>query len=110
MATEGVTLKDILPLPDNTEAVINEHEGDTSQTLAESPTSSHALATADHDEKGHAQESHDAEVKDLGWGETHEKIADPLVARLPNEELWVLVRRFNKVSHFLLLAPVDELY
>ena len=58
---------------------------------------SHALATADHDEKGYAQEEHEDEVKDLGWTDTNDRIANPLVARLPNEELWILVRRFNKV-------------
>lgn len=59
---------------------------------------SHALANAEHVEKGHAQEAHEDEVKDLGWTDTNDKIANPLIARLPNEELWVLIRRFNKVS------------
>ncbi len=45
-----------------------------------------------------AQEAHGDEVKDLGWTEKNERIADPLVGGLPNEELWILIRRFNKVS------------
>lgn len=122
MASTGVDVKDVLPIPPNTQAITNDQDGETSNTLAEPPTGrfkphlhqissrnyrdpteadwrlgSHALATADHDEKGEAQEQHDDEVKDLGWTETNDKIADPLVARLPNEELWILVRRFNKV-------------
>lgn len=64
------------------------------------PTESHALATADHDEKGavqmHGQFNTSLEVKDLGWNKPPEKIPAPLVGGLPNEELWMLVRRFNK--------------
>lgn len=61
-------------------------------------TDSHALAMADHEVKGAAQEGHDAaEIKNLGWNEPPKKIPQ-LVGRLPNEELWTLVRRFNKVQ------------
>jgi len=65
----------------------------------EMPTDSHDLANADHDEKGAAQLDHEqTEVKDLGWNEHHTDVPNPLVGGLPNEELWTLVRRFNKVS------------
>jgi|SRR5579862_1043507 hypothetical protein len=68
------------------------------RALEHAPTESHALATQDHDEKGFAQLEHDEpEVKDLGWDQKLEHIPAPLVGGLPNEELWVLVRRFNKV-------------
>ena len=64
------------------------------------PTESHAMATADHDEKGivqmHGQYNTDPEVKDLGWNAPPEKIPAPLVGGLPNDALWLLVRRFNK--------------
>jgi hypothetical protein len=53
---------------------------------------------AEPEEKGQAQEPHEAEVKDLGWQEPVSKIANPLVGGLPNEELWVLIRRFDKVN------------
>lgn len=67
------------------------------------PTDSHALALEDHEEKGAAQEIHnEPEVKDLGWDEKPEHVPQPLVGGLPNEELWVLVRRFNQVP----LLPV----
>ena len=63
----------------------------------EHPTESHALANADHDEKGAAQHDHgEAEVRNLGLNEKPSKIPD-LVGGLPNEELWTLIRRFNKV-------------
>ncbi|EME41245.1 hypothetical protein DOTSEDRAFT_73607 [Dothistroma septosporum NZE10] len=51
---------------------------------------------ADHEEKGAAQVAHDDEVNDLGWTNHVDDIPNPLVGKLPNEELWVLVRRFNK--------------
>lgn len=61
-------------------------------------TDSHALAEADHDVKGAAQLNHsETEVKDLGWNEHPNDVPTPLVGGLPNEELWMLVRRFNKV-------------
>jgi uncharacterized protein involved in copper resistance len=61
------------------------------------PTDSHALANMDHEEKGAAQMDHgQTEVKDLGWNESASDI--PLmVGGLKNEELWTLIRRFNKV-------------
>ena len=97
MATGGtIGVKDLLPVPDSLAPVTEPGQGETSQTLADEPTLSHALAVADHDEKGHAQESHDSEVKDLGWNEAEDEIANPLVGRLPNEDLWILIRRFNK--------------
>ncbi|KAI9830285.1 MAG: hypothetical protein M1826_004896 [Phylliscum demangeonii] len=60
-------------------------------------TESHALAVADHDEKGAAQVEHgELEVKDLGWHDHPELVPSPLVGGLDNEELWMLIRRFNK--------------
>ncbi len=62
------------------------------------PSDSHALAHTDHDEKGVAQLGHnEPEVKDLGWTEHPKDVPKPLVGGLPNEQLWLLVRRFNKV-------------
>ena len=67
------------------------------------PTESHALATADHEVRGASQQKYSAvnedgeeeEVQNLGWFEHPNDIA-PLVGGLPNEELWTLIRRFNK--------------
>jgi|SRR5947207_4669769 len=71
---------------------------ETTSPLESAPTDSHALATQDHEVKGAAQIVHgETEVKDLGWDEDPNRIPAPLVGGLPNEELWVLVRRFNKV-------------
>lgn len=96
MAAHGVVLKDLLPLPDSTQAVTDPNKKEVSQALGQKPTDSHALAMADHDEKGHAQVAHDGEVKDLGWNEQNDDIPNPLVGGMHNDELWILIRRFNK--------------
>jgi hypothetical protein len=65
--------------------------------LEQNPSESHALATENHELKGAAQEAgKEAHITDLGWQANLEGLAT-LVGGLPNEELWTLVRRFNKV-------------
>lgn len=94
----GTGLKDLLPVPDNTDIVtdpLSTIEGAIS--MKEEPTLSHALAQDDHEQKGVAQTDHEFEVLDLGWNEKKEDIPAPLVGGLQNEDLWMLVRRFNKV-------------
>jgi hypothetical protein len=98
MSTGGVVYKDLMPIPDTNPA---EHEGKAT-TLLDAPTESHALALnaakdAPLEEKGAAQVAHGEEVVDLGWNEPKEMVAKPLVGGLGNEDLWLLVRRFNKV-------------
>ena len=72
--------------------------GSSSQDGSDAPTDSHALANSDHDVKGAVQKDFDegAEVRDMGWREHPKDVPTPLVGGLPNEELWTLVRRFNK--------------
>jgi hypothetical protein len=71
---------------------------ETTSPLGSAPTDSHALATEEHELKGAAQIAHgESEVKDLGWDEDATGVPTPLVGGLPNEDLWILVRRFNKV-------------
>jgi hypothetical protein len=96
MATDGLTIRNLLPIPDNIEAVMEQKE-EISHTLRDEATGSHALAMADHEDKGEAQLSHGLEVKDLGWQEPINKVANPLVGGMSNEDLWVLIRRFDKV-------------
>lgn len=95
----GTGLKDLLPLPDNADIVTDPlNTVETATSMAQEPTLSHALARDDHDEKGLAQQDHDHEVLDLGWNEKKQNIAAPLVGGLQNEDLWMLVRRLNKVG------------
>jgi Protein of unknown function (DUF3292) len=65
--------------------------------LEQKPSESHALATENHELKGAAQEAgKESRITDLGWQANAEGVAT-MVGGLPNEELWTLVRRFNKV-------------
>jgi len=106
MSTGGVVYKDLLPIPDTDPT---EHEG-KSTTLRNAPTESHALAleaakSAPPEEKGAAQIAHGDEVVDLGWNEPKELVAKPLVGGLGNEDLWLLVRRFNKQMYHVKEIP-----
>ncbi|KAF1978651.1 hypothetical protein BU23DRAFT_449367 [Bimuria novae-zelandiae CBS 107.79] len=92
---EGVVYKDLLPIPAEDPT---KHEG-TTTTLTDKPTESHALAmeaSKNPEVAGAAQVAHGNEVVDLGWNEPEQAISSPLVGGLDNEDLWVLVRRFNK--------------
>lgn len=71
-------------------------------TIIDTPTDSHALAVeaaknSPPEERGAAQVEHGDEVVDLGWNEPKSQVAKPLVGGLANDDLWLLVRRFNKV-------------
>jgi hypothetical protein len=65
--------------------------------LEQKQTESHALATENHELKGAAQEAgKEAHITDLGWQANAEGVST-LVGGLSNEELWTLIRRFNRV-------------
>ncbi|OIW26667.1 hypothetical protein CONLIGDRAFT_663037 [Coniochaeta ligniaria NRRL 30616] len=101
----GTALKDLLPLPSDTDPVTDPYKTETSATLHDDPTLSHALATDDHDIKGLAQQDHDHEVLDLGWNEKKQNIMRPLVGGMENETLWMLVRRFDKQMYHVKATP-----
>lgn len=99
MPTEGLVFKDLVPVPDTDPT---EYEGKTT-TLLDAPTESHALAleaakNIPASERGAAQLQHEEEVVNLGWNEPKEQVENPLVGGLHNDDLWLLVRRFNKAS------------
>ena len=65
--------------------------------LGQNTSESHALAAENHELKGAAQEAgKEAHITNLGWQANAKGVAT-LVGGIPNEELWTLVRRFNKV-------------
>lgn len=121
MPTPGYVFKDGGPIPDSE---VREHEtsrqlkGTTtdsstfntptsSDSLSSAPTDSHALAYAEPEERGAAQQNYSTkEVKNLGWFEDPTNLP-PLVGRLPNEELWTLVRRFNKQMYHVKATSKD---
>jgi hypothetical protein len=101
MATGGVVYKDLLPLPHETEP----EKEEITTTLTDQPTESHTLAMdaakrpeTVGEEAGAAQVNHGEEVVNLGWNEPKELVSNPLVGGLSNEDLWLLIRRFNKVG------------
>jgi Protein of unknown function (DUF3292) len=95
---EGDTLRRRLTLGDQYQSIPNPQSPLAgNKPIQAKATDSHALAVADHEVKGAAQEAgKTGEVTDLGWRSPPKDI-DTLVGKLPNEELWTLVRRFNKV-------------
>lgn len=101
----GTTLVDLLPVPADTQPVNNPDKTESSNALAEGPSLSHALATTEHDEKGLAQQDHDDEVLDLGWSQKKQEVSEPLVGGMDNEDLWLLIRRFNKQIYHVKSVP-----
>jgi hypothetical protein len=66
--------------------------------IPEGPTDSHVLSQVEQDEKGLAQKAGATEeITNVGWGVSPNVIEEPLVAGLSNEDLWMLIRRFDKV-------------
>ena len=65
--------------------------------LGQETSTSHVLATQNHAIQGAAQEAgKDDNITNLGW-QKNAKGVDTLVGGLDNDELWMLIRRFNKV-------------
>ncbi|KAF2133223.1 hypothetical protein P153DRAFT_307813 [Dothidotthia symphoricarpi CBS 119687] len=118
MTTGGVVYRDLLDIPDEGPIV---QEGATTTagrtttarqttTILDAPTDSHALAleaamSAAPEDKGTAQIAHNEEVLNLGWNEPKEAVASPLVGGLSNEDLWLLVRRFNNQMYHVKEIP-----
>lgn len=105
----GVVYKDLLPIP----AEDPRQEEGASSTITDKPTESHALAVEaakNPETPGAAQMAHGDEVVDLGWNEPKEKVEEPLVGGLGNEDLWLLVRRFNKVNRHEAGSVSSRLY
>lgn len=101
----GTTIVDLLPIPADTQPVNNPDKTEASNALAEGPSLSHTLATTEHDEKGLAQQDHDDEVLDLGWSQKKQEVSEPLVGGMDNEDLWLLIRRFNKQMYHVKSIP-----
>lgn len=61
---------------------------------------SHALAHTELEEKGLVYNSPDDEpASDIGWQRQPDDIDEPIVGGISNDDLWMLIRRFNKVMH-----------
>ena len=75
----------------------------TSQApLGQDSSTSHQLATGADGLRGSVQEAgKEDRTTNLGW-QANAVGVDQLVGDLPNDELWTLVRRFNKASLLVL--------
>ncbi|KAI1463500.1 uncharacterized protein F4812DRAFT_446352 [Daldinia caldariorum] len=101
----GTKLTDVLPIPPTMQPVSEPEKHEKANDIGEEPTLSHALATTDYEEKGLAQQKHEEEVVDLGWNEKKHEIPAPLVGGLDNEDLWLLIRRFDKQIYHVKEIP-----
>lgn len=69
--------------------------------LTQNTSTSHQLAVGDTDTRGAAQRAGTlAGTTNLGW-QKNAKGVDQLVGGIDNDDLWTLIRRFNKVSQWL---------
>ncbi|PKY08535.1 hypothetical protein P168DRAFT_286645 [Aspergillus campestris IBT 28561] len=72
------------------------------------PTDSHILSQVEQDEKGLAQKPHVGPIdntSDIGWGASPLEFEKRIVSGLSNEDLWMLIRRFNKQIYCVKSVP-----
>ncbi|KAL2008350.1 hypothetical protein VTN00DRAFT_8332 [Thermoascus crustaceus] len=112
MSTPDTTFRPEQPPPITVPGEIpvrNNNEDDIARrkTIEENaPTESHTLAQIEYNEKGLVQKASDTDgITDVGWGLAPEDIEEPLIGGLSNEELWMLIRRFNKQMYYVKAAP-----
>ncbi|KAK4186270.1 hypothetical protein QBC35DRAFT_533470 [Podospora australis] len=110
----GTDISDFLPIPAvNPSETVGPQKPQPAEGLHDKPTLSHALAVEDKDNSenptGLVQLDHNAEeVRDLGWNEPKQEIPAPLVGGMDNEELWLLVRRFNNTIYHTKATPYPQ--
>ncbi|CAG8233259.1 unnamed protein product [Penicillium salamii] len=81
-------------------------QGNPESETPDGPTDSHILSQVDQDEKGLVQKAGEtAEISNIGWGHSPDQIEEPLVAGLSNEDLWMLIRRFDKQVYRVKARP-----
>ncbi|KAK4443558.1 hypothetical protein QBC34DRAFT_361865 [Podospora aff. communis PSN243] len=59
------------------------------------------------EDRGTAKDGSSPHVRDLGWDDPDDA-SDYLVPGLPNEELWILLRRFNKQTYHVKSVPKNQ--
>ncbi|GIC87182.1 DUF3292 domain-containing protein [Aspergillus udagawae] len=83
------------------------HNDGKSQDDDLGPTDSHVLSQVEPEEeaKGLAQKAGVTnDVSDIGWGDS-DKIEERIVTGLSNQDLWMLIRRFNKQIYCVKAVP-----
>ncbi|KIW93899.1 uncharacterized protein Z519_05214 [Cladophialophora bantiana CBS 173.52] len=122
MPTPGYVFRDGCDTPRAEEPPDSEyHQGITQATkpaavtsnapLAQNTTTSHQLATGatgDHEVQGAVQRAgKEDRTTNLGW-QANAVGVDNLVGGLPNDELWTLIRRFNKASQMYHVRAIPQ--
>ena len=51
-----------------------------------------------YQEPGTGYDERQANIVDVGWDKGKERIPEGLIDGIPNEDMWLLIRRFTKVS------------
>ncbi|KZP18638.1 hypothetical protein FIBSPDRAFT_829233 [Athelia psychrophila] len=69
-------------------------------TDADLPDTENMIQTA-----GDAARGHEDGIEAVGWKKDHGDVPAPLIKRLPNEQLWQLIRRFDMQMHHVKAAP-----
>lgn len=73
--------------------------------LGQETSTSHILATQHQENHGAVQQAGKEDyTSNLGW-QKNAKGVDTLVGGMENDELWMLVRRFNKVCFIFCILP-----
>ena len=76
--------------------------------LGQDSSTSHQLATGQHELRGAVKEAGKVDrTSNLGW-QANAVGVDQLVGGIPNDELWTLVRRFNKACIILNSVRTDS--
>ncbi|KAI9043658.1 DUF3292 domain-containing protein [Aspergillus affinis] len=77
---------------------------------ADSPTDSHFLSQVEQDQKGLAEKAGvTQDVSDVGWGLSRDDFEERIVSGLSNQDLWMLIRRFNKQIYYVKALPETPL-
>ncbi|KAJ7262333.1 hypothetical protein C8J57DRAFT_1513345 [Mycena rebaudengoi] len=97
-------VRDFLPIPDTVAPVTDPEHKEVAHSITQSPTDSHALAQVEREDK--EQRRRGTTLRCWTWGGTSTPTRwKPLIAGLENEELWLLIRRFNKQMYHVKEYP-----
>jgi hypothetical protein len=89
---------ELIPAKDGAAISKTDSQATADSVIPEGPTDSHVLSQVEQDDKGLVQKAGNIEeTTNIGWGVSPSAIEEPLVAGLSNEDLWMLIRRFDKV-------------
>lgn len=78
-------------------ATLDAVAGTLHTSIEQKPNTSPGVLTTQNEKKIPIWLDHHQDLMDFGWNEDKTRISEPLVDGLSNEDIWLLVRRFNKV-------------